>query len=139
MSIPNIFNKIKSKIDIDKETFMYLCIIILVGLSSFGLGRLSVLSQNKLYNEESRSVTEIPKIVPSDTIEQIILLNDSQKDQSNNMEIEQEKKYVASKNGKLYYTKGCKAANRIKPENEIWFSSAEEAKRAGLSASTSCK
>jgi hypothetical protein len=42
-------------------------------------------------------------------------------------------KYVGSKNGTKYYTPGCKALNRIKPENYRWFQSAEDATLQGYS------
>jgi hypothetical protein len=34
---------------------------------------------------------------------------------------------------------GCSGANRIKPENEIWFSTKEEAEKSGFTLSTTCK
>ncbi len=52
----------------------------------------------------------------------------------NNSEItDQSKKgiYVGSKNGTKYYTPGCSATNRIKPENYIWFQSVEDATLQG--------
>ena len=39
--------------------------------------------------------------------------------------------YVGSKNGTKYYTPGCPATNRIKPENYIWFQSVEDATLQG--------
>ncbi len=47
--------------------------------------------------------------------------------------------YVASKNGAKYYPVGCKSADRIKPENRVYFVSAEEAEIEGLEPSTTCK
>lgn len=46
---------------------------------------------------------------------------------------------VASKNGKKYYLTTCSGANRIKDENKIYFSSAQEARKAGLTPSSTCK
>jgi len=40
-------DKIKGKIGIDSTTLVCLCVIVLVGLSSFGLGRLSVSNFSK--------------------------------------------------------------------------------------------
>ena len=39
MSITNFMHKIKDNTGIDKVTILYLCIIVGVGISSFGLGR----------------------------------------------------------------------------------------------------
>lgn len=41
--------------------------------------------------------------------------------------------YMGSKNGTKYYTPGCPASQRIKPENVIWFQSVEDATVQGYS------
>lgn len=41
--------------------------------------------------------------------------------------------YVGSKNGTKYYTPGCSGVSRIKPENYVWFQSAEDATLQGYS------
>ena len=46
--------------------------------------------------------------------------------------------FFGSKNGTKFYTPGCKAGNRIKPENIIWFSSQSEAEIQGYSKASSC-
>ena len=48
-------------------------------------------------------------------------------------------KYVASKNGKLYYPVNCKGANRIKPDNRVWFDTVTDAEKSGYTPSSSCK
>ena len=50
-----------------------------------------------------------------------------------------ERRYVASKNGKMYYPLGCASAKRIKPENEVWFSTENEAIKSGYTKSSMCK
>ena len=120
-------NKIKGEIIIDRYSILCLCIIVLVGLGSFGLGRLFPVDKtdksiSKLDNENTSIVKmEIGK---------------SDKDVVSNFK---EKMYVASKNGKLYYSKGCSGAKRIKLENQVWFASKNEAEDSGFSLSTSCK
>lgn len=47
--------------------------------------------------------------------------------------VEAQGKYVGSKNGTKYYTPGCPGTNRIKPENYIWFQTAEDATLQGYS------
>jgi hypothetical protein len=42
-------------------------------------------------------------------------------------------KYFGSKNGTKYYTPGCSGGDRIKPENIIWFQSAQDATLQGYS------
>jgi hypothetical protein len=126
MSIPNLYNKIKSYIAIDKSQILYFLVIIGVGISSFGLGRLSAVSK------ENQS-----KNLPADSY---ILGNTITQNEINDMNANQmgEKKYVASKNGKIYYSAGCSGAKRIKPENEVWFGSKEDAEKSGYKPSTSC-
>lgn len=46
--------------------------------------------------------------------------------------------FVASINGKNYYPKDCPSAKRIKEENIIWFSSAEEAEADGYLPAKNC-
>lgn len=47
----------------------------------------------------------------------------------------QPKQFVGSLNSDLYHHPSCAAASRIKPENQIWFSSIEEAEAAGYKPS----
>ena len=132
MSIPNIIHKIKGKMDLDRFTILYLFIIVGVGISSFGLGRISVGSNLKNEVLENTSIsqkgdypTNINPISREDSITQSIL--------------PKEKKYVASKNGKMYYGLGCSGAKRIKQANEVWFSTKEDAEKSGFTLSTTCK
>jgi hypothetical protein len=48
--------------------------------------------------------------------------------------------WVASSRGQVYYRRGCSNANRLAPENRIYFRTEEEAQRAGYrrSASRGC-
>jgi hypothetical protein len=50
----------------------------------------------------------------------------------------QDSLFVASKNGTKYYPPGCKAANRIKEENKVFFKSEAEVIKAGFSRTVSC-
>lgn len=46
--------------------------------------------------------------------------------------------FVASKNGSRYYPVDCKSSSRIKPENKIYFNTANDAERAGLTLASGC-
>ncbi len=46
--------------------------------------------------------------------------------------------FFASKSGKTYYPKGCKAGNRVKVENRIYFDTAAEAEFEGLKRAVRC-
>lgn len=127
MSIHNLFNKIKSKIHVDKEDFMYLSIIVVIGIGSFGLGRLSASS---IYNDNTQNSLKIAE--NTENKEENRVVND---------EIEKsiDKRYVASKNGKMYYPLGCSSSSRIKKENQIWFATSEDAEKSGYTLSSTCK
>lgn len=89
-------------------------ILILVGLASFGLGRLSVLSDGKQpvrieYGEQGAS----PSMVKNGAV-------------------------VGSKNGSKYHLPWCSGAQRIKEENKVYFDSIEDAKRNGYTAAANC-
>ena len=133
MSINDFMDKIKGKIGLDGSTLICLCIIVLVGLSSFGLGRLSVSntidkSNLKLENDNPSLVKE--EIGNSSTVEGLTATDSS---------LSKKRMYVASKNGKLYYSLGCSGAKRISTKNEIWFATSTEAEKAGFTLSASCK
>jgi hypothetical protein len=46
--------------------------------------------------------------------------------------------YMGSKNGTKYYAPWCASAQRIKPENIVWFESENDALSKGYSKTTSC-
>ncbi len=127
MSINHFLNKIKGYLGVDNFHIVFSLIIIGVALSSFALGRISV-EMNK-DNED--------KEVKNYTIKNSEEKGIEGEDFSTNDK--EEKKYVASKNGKLYYSLNCSGASRIKEENQIWFSSKDEAEKTGYSFATSCK
>jgi len=126
MSIANLIHKIKARAHLDTLTIMYLCIISLVGLSSFWLGRLS---------QSDQGAKALPTITTSQVGPVVDLLN---KDLGASV-LGSKKEYVASKNGKMYYPLDCSGAKRIKVENQIFFATAEEAEKSGFILSTSCQ
>lgn len=128
MSIHNLANKIKSLNKTDMVWLIYSFIIFAVSICSFLLGRLSMYSNNHLQEGENIVIMESDNLLQNDSEKYIDI-----------PEKDLEKKFVASKNGKMYYPKGCGMSNRIKPENEIWFSTENEALKSGYERSSSCK
>ncbi len=102
-------------------------VIICVALIAFGLGRFSAISEKK---------TPI-------TIENLASTSTSYVDVKNNTDntrtLSAEKLYVASKNGTKYHYPWCSGGQSIKEENKIWFSSKEEAEKAGYQPASNCK
>lgn len=90
-------------------------LVLLLGVGSFALGRLSAL-------EASRpliTLTEAP--------------------QTAMLPIANGGLYVASRTGSVYYFPWCAGAEKIAPANQRWFQNADEAERAGYRAAKNCK
>lgn len=112
-----------SKYKSAEKDILIILIIILVGLISFGLGRLSVISENKT-----------PITVKNLT--RSVNLSTSDVDSIDNAD---EKLFVVSKNGTKYHYPWCSGAQRINEENKIWFNTKEEAEKAGYTPASNCK
>lgn len=115
------------------DQLFYGLIVILVGISSFGLGRASL--QEPVQNEPKIQMIEpitltantIIATSPSSTTQGLI--SQTKKDQ---------KPFLASKNGTRYYLSSCSGAKRIKSENIIYFSTREAAESAGYTKAINC-
>jgi hypothetical protein len=99
-------------------------IVILVGASSFGLGRLSKTgsdTQLKVYNasQEANVATGLQNVVS--TVKTSTTGN-----------------FFASTRGSKYYPVNCSAGKTIKQENRVYFETGEEAQKAGYELSSSC-
>ena len=113
--------KLKEKIKSYENDIITASVIILVGLISFGLGRLSVLLRKK----EPIRIETAPAAV-SEVGAPTFGAPTSDK-------------YVASQQGAKYHFPWCPGAQSIKEENKIWFSSKEEAEKAGYKPAANCK
>ncbi len=106
-----------------------LIIVILVGLGSFELGRLSKGTQSSgIKIEYPNGVFNQPANVVSFA-------------QSNNATTATPtgKQFFASSRGSKYYSLGCSGGKTIKQENRVYFSTSAEAEAAGFELSSSCK
>ncbi len=130
MSINDFSNKIKGKLGIDTTTIMCLFVLVLVAVSSFGLGRLSTYNKNSFDSvSDNESIQVVKSEIGKSGEAQVLDEGDTQ----------EKKMYIASKNGKLYYSIGCSGAKRISEKNAIWFASANDAEKAGYTIASSCK
>lgn len=133
-------NKIKALELLDKDGIMMYLILILVAISSFFLGRLSVDTIDKSDSVQILTSNINPSSVISSSYSAKAIVNNV----PNKVDIVASPqnavlhKYIASKNGKLYYRVGCGAGKRIVAQNQVFFSSAELAERAGYKPSSSC-
>ena len=116
--------KIKGWVTDNKNDLIIAISFFLVAVIAFGLGRLSVLVENKRKEPlkiERQAYQDVD--VPGASIRTAAvgtLL------------------YVGSKNSNKYHLPDCPGALRIKEENKIWFSSKEEAENIGYSPATNC-
>lgn len=113
----------------NKKDLYLVVVVILVAIISFGLGRLSKIREEKtpiiIENALSNTTSASSSFVKIDADKAI-------SDKS-------EMIFVASKNGKKYYFIWCESAKIIKEQNRVWFSSKEEAEKAGYEPAANCK
>lgn len=120
--VNNYVEKVKSLFEERRQDLYIAALIFLVGLGSFGLGRLSALWPKK----------EPLRI--SDTKPNISNTKDQQKKNS-----ALKGKYVASISGSAYHLPWCPGAQKIKEENKIWFDTKEEAENRGYKPAGNCE
>jgi len=122
-------------------------LIVVVGVVSFGLGRLSVEPGTDVPTSRLSSATDEAQA-------STLLVPESTAAGSPKQGVEEEGKrdmlptgtatsasgsYVASKNSNKYHLPWCSGAARITEENKIWFSSKAEAEAAGYTPAGNCK
>ena len=112
-----MLTKIKNFCKDNEENLILAIIIILVGLISFGLGRISKIEEGRVPVKIDIATTTKPDFVVSSTGEKV---------------------FVASKNGTKYHYIWCPGAQSIKEENKIYFSTKEEAERSGYQPASNC-
>jgi len=128
--------KIKQFIESDGgKDVLTVFIVILVGLSSFGLGRLS--KGNPGAGIRIEYPTEIggqeANVVSS--VESSSFLQNTKTTSS----ASSTKTFFASSRGSKYYSASCSGGKTIKQENRVYFSTSAEAEKAGYELSASCK
>ncbi len=110
-------------------------IVILVGLGSFELGRLSkenTTSGIKIEYPDQNLNQEASVISSEDSFQ---ITNKISPTISNSAG----KNFFASNRGSKYYSIGCSAGKTIKQENRVYFETKEEAEVAGYELSSSCR
>ena len=115
----------------DDVTF-YGLLLLLVGLTSFGLGRWSMVDIKTGQQRASIVYSEVYSGVETAADEDAFASSPAAAQTSTG-------KYVASKNGSKYHLPWCPGAQQMKEENKVWFSSKEEAEAAGYTPAGNCK
>jgi len=140
MSIQELYTNIKQFFKNPDTLTVF--IVILMGMSSFWLGRLSAGNESQsstpfadIENQARIQATSPSFSVaasesnPQPTLEPIPLQTEESGEGS----------YVASKSGTKYHLPWCGSAKQIKDSNKIWFQSKAEAEAAGYTPAANCK
>ena len=107
-------------------------LIVVVGVVSFGLGRLDRPAADVAVPFGSmRPTVPLPKSPVVESMEQ--------GDESGQKTVTAPGSYVASKNSNKYHYPWCSGAQRISDANKIYFSSVEEARKSGYIPAANCK
>jgi len=109
-------------------------VIILVGLSSFGLGRLSAIDEGREPVVIEQNGVEVQGVVENGAGAGVSQTQTSAVAESISST---GKSIVASRNGTKYYFPWC--ATNIAEKNKIWFNSEAEARAHGLEPAANCK
>jgi hypothetical protein len=138
MSIQDLRDKIKGFGAVSLNMLPISIIILLVAIGSFFLGRISAKNEGGARNVSIvESATGLP-INTSSYLSNSQYQNKSSYKSTLGNSSGAKGMYVASKNGKLYYTADCKGAERLSEKNKIWFNTEEEAVNAGYEEALSC-
>lgn len=140
--------KIKQFIESDRGKDIFVVIIVLlVGLSSFGLGRLSknttnqgvsveYLNQDQMNQNQGNVLSAFTEETNTNTIKSGTQVNSNKLPSVSNSV---GKSFFASNRGQKYYSIGCSAGKTIKQENRVYFATKAEAEKAGYELSSSCR
>ena len=125
------------------DTLYIAFLLILVGIGSFGLGRLSMSESRQKTMETAPNVQLLasssiitPKISTSSTdgsVNGAVVVTASETPRP-----AVDGPYVASKSGSKYYLITCAGVKRIKDANKVFFTTKQEAVAAGYTPATGC-
>lgn len=146
-----MFKNFIEKIKPYSDQLFLVSVIMLVGIISFGLGRLSAKYQTAELNIKSTLVNtvDLNKIVTNSSVKKESVV----KNVKNNITpVSTEgtdsdvaamalpaQKIVGNKDSKIYHLENCPGALKMKAENKIYFASIIEAKTAGFRPAGNCQ
>lgn len=134
MTIHEIVDKCKS------DRFFITAVIILVGISAFGLGRLSKInSERRGISIEAPSQTTGVADVKNKEVDGVFEAFNNKNRASVVSASQNSGQVVASKNGTKYYFPWCGGVKNISEKNLIYFPSIQKARLAGYTPAANCK
>ena len=114
---------------------MVVLIVVLVGVGSFELGRLSNSGASSGLKIEYNGQSEVANVLSALDSAKLLIKSEPK----NVTLVKTTNNFFASKKGKKYYPVGCSAGKTIKPENKIYFNTRLDAEKAGYVLSSSCR
>ena len=114
------------------DTVYYGLVIILVGASSFGLGRLSVMENKPFLDLVPINQTATAVISEKERVMLDPATTTAQAETTNS-------RYVGSKNSDKYHLPWCSGAQRIAEANKVYFATKADAEAAGYTPAANCK
>ncbi len=129
-----MFKKLKSWLA-DDSIYMA-SLLVLIGVASFGLGRLSVVLPDTTTNNATVILSE--KVEPEFKNATETLSTTTEVAAVKTITNKKPGLFVASKAGTKFHKVTCPGAKQIKEENKIYFNSVEEAKASGYTAAANC-
>ena len=123
------------------KDIIVIIIVILVGLGSFKLGRLSKENGSSGLKILPAVAVEYPNQIETQSASAILSQNSLETNIKTSPIISNPtgKTFFASNRGTKYYTISCYAGKTIKQENRVYFTTGEEAQKAGYELSSSCR
>ncbi len=118
------------------DAFFYGVLLLLVAVSSFGLGQQSV-AEKPLNQDQNSTVLKAVQTPPPTAASPTPI--STLKTDSESTETPATGEVVASKSGSKYHLPTCSGAKSIKPENLVTFESIEAAEAAGYTPAANCK
>jgi len=112
--------------------FLSVCVV-LIAVISYNLGQINSLKKTPVSIKESANL----KADIFDTTNSKL----ENPKQTQNPKLQPQKldiRVVVSKNSDKYHYSWCSGAKKIKPENQIWFNSAQEAEAKGYTLAGNC-
>ncbi len=131
----NIVAKLKEAIKPYGEGLFLATAIVIIGLISFGLGRLSA-----RYDSGALEIDSTP--ISTNAVEG--LASSQNQDASMTADVSGalgaavEQKIIGNKQSKIYHLESCPGALKMRQENKVFFASISEAQKAGFRAAANC-
>src|SRR3989338_1251059 len=114
------------------KDILVVLIVILVGLASFELGRLSKGNDGSGIKIEYPIQNQEASVISQASHSSVLQKTEIEKNSTG-------KKFFASSRGSKYYPVGCESGKNLKQENRVYFNTREEAEKAGYELSASCR